>query len=67
MPIDKCGCLIYYVLVSDTYTNLRGVVMATSVKDIIRRRKSVRTFSGEPLHTEHKQKPDKILKALGLV
>lgn len=38
--------------------------MDTSVKDIIRRRKSVRTFSGETLRTEDKQKLDEFLKAL---
>lgn len=38
--------------------------MATSVKDIIRRRKSVRTYSGESLRSEDKQKLDKYLKTL---
>lgn len=38
--------------------------METSVKDIIRKRKSVRTFSGEPLRTEDKQKLAEFLKAL---
>ena len=38
--------------------------MKTSVKDIIRRRKSVRTFSGEALRSEDRQKLDEFLKAL---
>lgn len=38
--------------------------MDTSVKDIIRKRKSVRTFSGEALRTEDKQKLDEFLNAL---
>lgn len=38
--------------------------MATSVKDLIRRRKSVRTFSGETLRSEDRQKLDEFLKTL---
>ena len=38
--------------------------MAASVKDIIRRRKSVRTYSGEALRSEDRQKLDKFLKTL---
>lgn len=38
--------------------------MNTSIKDIICRRKSVRTFNGEPLRTEDRQKLDEFLKAL---
>lgn len=36
--------------------------MAASVKDIIRRRKSVRTYSGEALRSEDRQKLDEFLK-----
>lgn len=38
--------------------------MDTSIKDIIRRRKSVRTFNGEALRAEDKQKLDEFLKGL---
>lgn len=38
--------------------------MNTSVKDIIRRRKSVRTFSGESLRSEDRQKLDGFLKTV---
>lgn len=38
--------------------------MAASVKDIIRRRKSVRTFSGKALSSEDRQKLKEFLKAL---
>ena len=38
--------------------------MKTSVKDIIRRRKSVRTFSSGILRSEDRQKLDEFLKAL---
>ena len=38
--------------------------MVLSVKDIIRRRKSVRTFSGEALRSEDSQKLDEFLKTL---
>ena len=38
--------------------------METSVKDIIRQRKSVRTFSGETLRSEDRQELDEFLKAL---
>ena len=36
--------------------------MKTSVKDIIRRRKSARTFRGESLRSENRQKPNGFLK-----
>ncbi len=42
----------------------RGDDMATSVKEIIRRRKSVRTFSGETLRSDDRQKLDEFLKTL---
>lgn len=38
--------------------------MAASVKDIIRRRKSARTYSGEALRSEDRQKLDEFLKTL---
>lgn len=38
--------------------------MGASVKDIIRRRKSVRAFSGEALRSSDRQKLDEFLRAL---
>ncbi len=38
--------------------------MKTSVKEMIRRRKSVRTYSGETLRSEDRQKLDEFLRAL---
>ena len=38
--------------------------MSTSVKEIIRRRKSVRTYSGEPLRSEDRQKLNEFLKTV---
>ena len=38
--------------------------MSISVKEIIRRRKSVRTYSGEPLRSEDRQKLNEFLKTL---
>ena len=64
VPIDKRGSIAYNVLVLDTYTNRKGDAVATSVKDIIRRRKSVRTFSSGILRSEARQKLDEFLKAL---
>ena len=42
-----------------------SVVVTASVRDIIRRRKSVRTYSGEALRSEDRKKLDEFLRALG--
>ncbi len=42
----------------------RGDAVATSVKEIIRSRKSARTFSGETLRSDDRQKLDEFLKTL---
>lgn len=49
--IDKRGLNGYTVLVSDTSTK-GAILMSFSAKDMIRKRKSVRTFDGEPLKNE---------------
>ena len=49
--IDKRGFNDYNVLVSDTSTK-GTILMIFSAKDMIRKRKSVRTFTGEPLKNE---------------